>query len=125
MTAIRIPIIQYEYVDGKMVPKKEELLVNVDTSFKSHLKWETHFQESKNGVDLTSMISVVSEWIKDEKTASKHLTDLLRVLYCFIDSNKLPTFSDFVGILDINNIEDVISKITAVIQEVGSFAAKK
>jgi len=124
MIAIKIPTATYEYEGEKLVSKKDELIVNVDTSFKAHLNWEKHFQELKNGVDLSSMVAVVSDWIKDEKTASKHLTDLLRVLYCFINSPKLPSFDDFVGILDITNIETVVNKISAVIQEVGTFASK-
>ncbi len=124
MIAINIPTVSYDYENEQVVPKKDELIVVVDTSFKAHLKWETHFQELKKGVDLSSMLAVVSEWIKDDKTASKHLTDLLRVLYCFINSPKLPSFEDFIGILDTSNIETVISKISAVIQEVGKFASK-
>jgi hypothetical protein len=124
MIAIKIPTVSYEYENDKLILKNEEITVNVDTSFKAHLKWETHFQEAKKGVDLSSMIAVVSEWIKDDKTATKHLTDLLRVLYCFISSPKLPNFEDFVGILDTSNIETVIGKISAVIQEVGKFASK-
>lgn len=124
MIAINIPTVSYDYENEQVVPKKGELNVVVDTSFKAHLKWETHFQELKKGVDLSSMLAVVSEWIKDDKTASKHLTDLLRVLYCFINSPKLPSFEDFIGILDTSNIETVISKISAVIQEVGKFASK-
>ena len=124
MIAINIPTASYDYENEQVVLKKGEMNVVVDTSFKAHLKWETHFQELKKGVDLSSMLAVVSEWIKDDKTASKHLTDLLRVLYCFINSPKLPSFEDFIGILDTSNIETVISKISAVIQEVGKFASK-
>jgi hypothetical protein len=124
MIAINIPTASYDYENEQVVLKKGEMNVVVDTSFKAHLKWETHFQELKKGVDLSSMLAVVSEWIKDDKTASKHLTDLLRVLYCFINSPKLQSFEDFIGILDTSNIETVISKISAVIQEVGKFASK-
>jgi hypothetical protein len=124
MIAIKIPTVTYEFEGEKLIEKRDELLVNVDTSFKAHLKWETHFQEQKNGVDLSSMVAVVGEWVKDKKQATKHFTDLLRVLYCFISSPKLPSFEDFVGILDVTNIETVVNKISAVIQEVGNFASK-
>ncbi len=124
MIAINIPTVSYDYENNKVVQKNGELNVTVDTSFKAHLKWETHFQELKKGVDLSSMIAVASDWIKDEKTAAKHLNDLLRVLYCFISSPKLPNFENFVEILDVSNIETVIVKISAVIQEVGKFASK-
>ena len=124
MIAIKIPTVSYEDENGIIKVVKEEITVNVDTSFKAHLKWETHFQEEKNGVDLSSMIAVVSEWLKDEKTAVKHFTDLLRVQYCFISSPKLPSFEDFLGILDTSNIETVLGKISAVIQEVGKFSSK-
>jgi len=124
MIAINIPTVSYEKENGQLVLKNGELNVVVDTSFKAHLRWETHFQELMKGVDLSSMVAVASEWTKDEKTATKHLLDLLRVQYCFISSPKLPSFEDFLGILDTSNIEAVISKISAVIQEVGKFASK-
>jgi len=124
MIAIKLPTVSYEKENDKYVQKNEELTVIVDTSFKAHLKWETHFQELKKGVDLSSMTAIASEWNKDEKTAAKHLLDLLRVIYCFISSPKLGSFEDFVGILDVSNIETVMSKISAVIQEVGKFASK-
>ncbi|MFH2116767.1 MAG: hypothetical protein ABII85_01845 [Bacillota bacterium] len=125
MIAITIPTVTFEKIEGSLVKKTSELVVNVDTSFASHLKWEEHFQQLKNGVDLSSMIAVISDWIQDEKESRKHLTDILRVLYCFIDSPKLPRFNDFVSILDIDNIAVVIEKISAVIQEVGNYSAKK
>lgn len=124
MIAIKIPTVSHEYVGDKITQKNEEMIVNVDTSFKAHLKWESHFQKEKNNVDLSSMIAIVSEWIKDKKEATQHFTDLLRVLYCFINSPQLPSFEDFVGMLDTSNIETVIGKISAVIQEVGTFASK-
>jgi len=124
MIAIKIPTVTYAYEGENLVEKKDEIIVNVDPSFKSHLNWEKHFQDLKNGVDLSEMVGLVNEWIKDDKTAKKHFTDLLRVLYCFINSPKLPSFEDFVSILDVNNIEAVVNKISAVIQEVGKHTSK-
>lgn len=120
---IEIPTIEYVEKDGKITAVREILDVSIDTSFNAHLKWEEHFQAVK-GVDLSTMTSIVHGWIKDQKEAAKHLPDLMRVLYCFIESDKLPTFSHFVKFLNQENFVEFIEKISTVIQEVGKTASK-
>lgn len=120
---IAIPTIEYAEKDGKITAVKESLDVTIDTSFNAHLKWEEHFQSLK-GVDLSTMATIVHGWIKDPKEASKHLPDLMRVLYCFIESDNLPTFSHFVKLLNHENFEGFIEKMSIIIQEVGKTASK-
>jgi len=103
---------------------REDLRVEIDTSFKAHLKWEEQFQSQK-GIDLTEMTAKVSGWVKDAKKAALHMSDMLRVLYCYINTDKLPTFSDFVGILEPENALEVIEKIGKVLAETGKTIAKK
>jgi len=123
MIQITIPTVEHVDKEGKIEAVHGNLDLTIDTSFNAHLKWEEHFQQIK-GVDLSTMTSVVQEWIKDPKEAVKHMPDLLRVLYCFVDSNKLPTFSHFVKMLNQENFTVFIEKISTVIQEVGKTASK-
>lgn len=123
--SIKITIPTVEHVkDGDQIKAvHDNLELSVDTSFNAHLKWEEHFQQIK-GIDLSTMTAIVQVWIKDPKEAAKHMPDLMRVLYCFVDSDKLPTFSHFVKMLNQDNFVVFIEKISTVIQEVGKTASK-
>ena len=124
MIFITIPITELSNgSDNTVVQKEVQLPVEIDTSFNAHLKWEENFQSIKN-IDLSSMITIVDAWVKDPKEASKHMPDILRVLYCFVNSDKLPTFSHFVKVLNQNNFTVFIDRISTVIAEVGKSATK-
>lgn len=120
---ITIPTVEYIEKDGAITTMNGNLEMSIDTSFNAHLKWEEHFQQIK-GVDLSTMTAIVQEWVKNPKEAAKHLPDLIRVLYCFVDSDKVPTFSHFSKMLNQSNFPIFIEKISAVIQEVGKTASK-
>ena len=109
-------------IETKLVP----LTFEVITSFKAHLKWEEQFQEIK-GQDLTSFQTIVHAGLKNwenGKTNTAYITDALRVLYCHIDSPELPTFSEFVDLLEPENTVDIINVLSTVLIEVGKTASK-
>lgn len=103
--------------------KRDVINAHVDTSFRAHLRWEENFQKSK-GLTLTEMTAVVGDVLKDKSKAVSKITDLLRVLYCYLQSDELPTFNDFLGLLELENTEEIISKITTVLECVGNTASK-
>lgn len=116
-------------VDGKITVDKPEirpLPLQIVTSYKAHLKWEEQFQLIKKQ-DLSTYTSIVSQGLqkwKENQAESTYVTDALRVLYCYIDSPELPTFSEFVGILEPENTLDIINILSTVLSEVGKTASK-
>jgi hypothetical protein len=108
---------------GLVETQEDVIKAQVDTSFRAHLKWEENFQAFK-GLTLTEMTAVVADIIKDRSKAVSKITDILRVLYCYLQSDELPTFNDFLGLLDLENTQVIIQKITTVLEGVGNTAAK-
>mgnify|MGYP001006316425 CR=1 FL=1 len=102
---------------------KSEIAVDIDTSFKAHLKWEEQFQ-STVGYSLSTYTDMVSEWIKDPNNAKARLVGYIKLLYCYINSDKLPTFKDFAGLFDFEVADEISNKIKIVLEEVGKTASK-
>lgn len=107
----------------QVITQKEELPVIINTNFQAHLKWEEEFQE-KEGKDLTQVTLEVKEIVKDTNHAARHITKLLKVLFCFIDSSELPNFKDFLGLLELENTKDIIDILTKVLDQVHKTASK-
>lgn len=101
-----------------------ELPVEIDTSFKAHLKWEEQFAESMGGIDLQTYTARVQNMIKKDSSTPAEMLSMLKLLYCYINSDKLPTFKDFLGLFDIDVAEEIITKIRVVLEEVGKSATK-
>lgn len=122
---IKIPIITQEWDEDKeeIVTKKDKMVVDIDTSFKAHLKWEEQFQPTL-GVDLTTYSARLQKMLKTNSKAKGEMLSLLKWLYCYVSSPKLPTFKEFCGLIDFNNAEPVLDKIGTVLEEIGKTASK-
>lgn len=120
---VRIPTIKKEIVDEKVIVTRNEIDVQIDTSFLAHLKWEEHFQETLK-YDLTTYTEMVKAWIKNPDTAKAHFLGMLKLLYCYINSDKLPTFRDFCKLFDYDIADEVLKKISIVLEETGKVASK-
>lgn len=120
---IKIPTIKKEIVDEKVIVTRNEIDVQIDTSFLAHLKWEEHFQETLK-YDLTTYTEMVKAWIKNPDTAKAHFLGMLKLLYCYINSDKLPTFRDFCKLFDYDIADEVLKKISVVLEETGKVVSK-
>lgn len=120
---VRIPTIKKEIVDEKVIVTRNEIDVQIDTSFLAHLKWEEHFQETLK-YDLTIYTEMVKAWIKNPDTAKAHFLGMLKLLYCYINSDKLPTFRDFCKLFDYDIADEVLKKISVVLEETGKVVSK-
>lgn len=120
---IKIPTLEKEFIDGKIVRKESELSVQIDTSFLAHLKWEEHFQKTV-GYDLTTYTAIVRDLLKDEERSKGNFLSLLKWLYCFVNSDKLPTFKDFLKLFDVEIADEILGKIGVVLEEIGKSASK-
>lgn len=124
---IKLPIIESKVFDDKekkVIIKRGELPVEIDTSFKAHLKWEEQFAASMGGIDLQTYTERILKESRDGGLTKAHLISTLKFLYCHINSDRLPTFKDFVALFDIEIAEEVLRKITEVLDQVTKSASK-
>lgn len=124
---VKLPIIinkTFNEKTSKIEIEKGTIDVEIDTSFKAHLKWEEQFSESMGGIDLQTYTLRVQKILENEKTSKSELLSVLKLLYCYINSNKLPTFKDFLGMFDWDIADEIVKKISIVLEEVSKSASK-
>jgi len=118
-----IPTLKKEFIDGEIKRTKGALSVDIDTSFLAHLKWEEHFEKAL-GVSLTTYAERVSKWIKNNEATKENFLGLLKLLYCYVNSPELPTFTHFVKLFDIEIADEILENLKEVLAEVNNFASK-
>jgi len=120
---VKLPTVNRHLVDGKLIKEIKEIEVQIDTSFKAHLKWEEQFSKTL-GCDLTTYTERILNNLPTTEYAKANMLGMLKLLYCYINSDKLPTFKDFVELFDFEIAEEIIKKISVVLEEVGKSASK-
>lgn len=122
---IKIPTVKKSWNEDtqKMEITRDDMRVDIDTSFKAHLKWEEQFSKTV-GCDLATYTERVKVWIKEPQTAKAQLLGLLKLLYCYVNSDELPTFKEFIALFDIEVADQILSKINIVLEEASKTAAK-
>lgn len=107
----------YEDRDGKNVPLYEYITVEVDASMFAHLKWEEQFQDLLK-CDLTTYINKVSAMVAEGRTDATVMVSALRVIYCCVDSVKLPRFKDFIKLFKPEVMDDLMNSLNNVFEEI-------
>jgi hypothetical protein len=120
---VKLPAIHRQLVDGKLIKEIKEIEVQIDTSFKAHLKWEEQFSKTL-GCDLTTYTERVMHSLSEPNLNKANLLGMLKLLYCYINSDRLPTFKEFIELFDFEVAEEIIKKISSVLEEVGKSASK-
>jgi hypothetical protein len=125
---IKLPIVtkkEFNEETQKLIVDKGTLEVEIDTSFKAHLKWEEqNFGAALGGIDLRTYTERVQKMLASNKPSKVELLSLLKLLYCYINSNKLPTFRDFLGLFELEVADEILEKIRIVLEEVSKSASK-
>lgn len=117
---ITVPTIKREEVNGEIVTTKGKMQLQVDTSLKAHLKWEKYF-ESTLKCDLTEYVGRIQKSFSKDKVS---LLSAMKMLYCFTNSDKLPTFEDFLELFDYDVADEILIEIQKVLKEIGSTVTK-
>lgn len=120
---VKLPVVKKEYVGGKVIANRHELEVEIDTSVFAHIKWEEHFQKTV-GYDLTTYTKMVEKWIENEETAATHFLGIMKLLYCYINSNKLPTFHHFGKMLEYSVMFEIMEIVADVLKQLGNTISK-
>lgn len=108
-----------------IIPSKSSINVRLNNSVLAHLKWEQQFEDSE-GFDLLTAIERVQATLakkNSQESLLKHLTIMLRILYCFIDSEDIPTFSEFAVMLG-DNPTPIMEKLKIVLTENAKVSSK-
>ena len=121
---IKLPTLKKEFVNGEIVKTKGELEVEIDTSAFAMLKWEEHFQKTV-GYSLEVYTALVQEAIKNNKNDLVSFVSILKLLYCYINSDKLPTFKDFVKLFDIEIADEILNKLKIVFEQLNNSVVSK
>lgn len=117
---VNIPIVKnktFNNETGQVTIVKGEMKVNIDTSFLAHLKWEEQFQQILQ-CDLTEYTQRVIGWTKNESTAKQNFLGILKLLYCYINSEELPTFKDFCKLFEYEVAGEILEVVGKVLTEI-------
>jgi len=125
---IKLPIVtkkEFNEETKKLVVERGSIEVEIDTSFKAHLKWEEQgFGNALGGIDLKTYTERVQAALTGSKPSKVELLSLLKLLYCYINSQRLPTFKDFLGLFDFEVADEILDKIRVVLEQVSKSASK-
>lgn len=121
MIKIKLPINKRELIDGKIVDNLSEIIAYVDISVFAEERWEKNFPELAKNETMLTYLTRLEKLRKSKKDInSTTVKSMLKVLYCCLESDELPTFKSFVQIFDTTDtlfekqfkiIEDVLKYV--------------
>lgn len=117
---VTIPIIKERKIDkntNKVDVIKDEIIVRVDTSFLAHLKWEQEFQEIMK-CDLNEYTQRIASIQSDKELVKANMLGVLKLLYCYIHSDDIPSFKNFLQLLDYEIAEDILNILSDVLNNI-------
>lgn len=102
MIKINLPINRREFVDGKIVDNKSVITAYVDISIFVEERWEKNFPELAKRETLLTYLSRIQNLRQksSDKPSIAEVGSMLKVLYCCLESDDLPTFKSFVQMFD-------------------------
>lgn len=112
---VKLPAIKRDN-DGKAT--RYEIDFTLDTSAYSEYRFKRYFKDEVDHKSLAEFAHAV--------TTAKNidLTDVLMVLYCFLESDQVPTFKDFLKLFDYSIAAEILEKLTEVLNIAFSAAVK-
>ncbi len=124
---VNLPKVEKVWDDeqNKIIPKHSTVQVRINNSVLAHLKWEQQFEDVEK-MDLLVAIERVQATAlksKDVSDLNKHLTLMLRVLFCFIDSDDFESFAEFAMLFGDNPIP-IMEKLKIVLTENAKVSSK-
>ncbi len=114
---INIPVVKsrnYNQKTNEVTSEKSELTVKIETSFLAHYKWEQEFQQQMQ-CDLLTYTERVSKMANNEDMAKANLLGILKLLYCYIDSDEIKNFKEFLSILDLEVADEILKVLSDVL----------
>lgn len=124
---VNIPIVKskkYNEETKEVIIEKDTLKVNIDTSLLAHLKWEEEFQSSMN-CDLNEYTQRIAKLHENKQLDKASMLSVLKLLYCYIHSDQVPSFKKFLSLLDIEVAGEILDILADVLDNVAKSAVSE
>lgn len=96
---IKLPILEQSLDDnGALVSTEHTEVFNIDTSVYSEERWEQHFPALAAKEGLFKYIERIQ---KDSVSDRVHVACMLKAIYCFIESEAIPTYKSFAQLINL------------------------
>lgn len=95
---IKLPILRQSLSEGTLLSEEYNAVFNIDTSVYSEERWEQHFPAlaAKEG-----LFQYVERIQKESVTERVKVACMLKAIYCFIESEEVPTYKDFAQMINL------------------------
>ena len=100
---ISLPILKQEYDETteKVSTVEGVIKCDLDTSVYAETRWEKHFPEIAKSCPLFDYVDRILA--NKDYTAKVHVASMLKAVYCFIDSDDLPTYKSFAMLFNLGD----------------------
>lgn len=89
---IKIPLLNQQLINGQVVSTETEAIFDLDTSVYSEERWEMNFPVLAAKEGLFQYIERINA---NSLTARVQVACMLKAIYCFIESDTVPSYKDF------------------------------
>src|SRR5690625_2274966 len=120
---IHLPTIDRKYNEetDEVTTTKKHIPFRIDTSVYVLYRYERLFREEV-GKEFNQF---TKETLKNStKVDFENFLNLLRLVYCYLESKDVPTFDDFLKLFDFSVMEELGEKLTKVVKIAYSDASK-
>lgn len=95
---IKLPILRQSLSEGTLLSEEYNAVFNIDTSVYSEERWEQHFPELAKKEGLFQYIEKIQ---KESVTERVKVACMLKAIYCFIESDEIPTYKSFAQMINL------------------------
>lgn len=95
---LKLPILEQSLTDGEVVSSEREAMFSIDTSVYSEERWEQHFPELAKKEGLFQYVERIQ---KETATERVKVACMLKAVYCFIESDDVPTYKSFAQMINL------------------------
>ena len=92
----------------------------LDTSAYADYRFEVNFAKELQ----CTFQEFVQRIAKQKGNAKANYLSVLKILYCYLESDKAPTFISFIKLFDVNYAEEMLKKLTEVLEQSFKSAVK-
>ena len=107
---IELPVLDQKIVNGELISNERNAIFNIDTSVYSEERWEQNFPALASREGLFQYVERIQ---KDSVTERVKVASMLKAVYCFIESDEIPTYKAFAQMFNLATPEYTTRMINA------------
>lgn len=107
---IELPVLDQKIVNGELISNERTAIFNIDTSVYSEERWEQNFPALASREGLFQYVERIQ---KDSVTERVKVASMLKAVYCFIESDEIPTYKAFAQMFNLATPEYTTRMINA------------